>query len=350
MKAKLLAATVLASALSVSAFAADLPSIKAPLVVPPPPPLWTGFYVGGNAGGIFGGNPGLRSSGVDIYDDYYGANGAPAAAGAAGALSATASGIGSSNKGSFSGGAQLGFNYQFNPSFLVGLEADIQGVAGSSVNTSFAGVAADPLGTATTMQTTGQFQGSLDYVGTVRGRAGYLVTPTLLIYGTAGLAYANANMSASYATIDLAGIYGPGFASSSYSDTRVGWTAGGGVEWMFLPNWSAKLEYLYYDLGTVTLNSVVTWGGLGLIRLRLFDLGERPIQRQSRARWRELSLHMGRSGPGARQILRSLSYPLGFSRRSGKSPEVVRPRRKQAVNASFWPASAASLVVSSKRP
>ena len=71
MKGKLLAATVLASALSVSAFAADLPSIKAPLVVPPPPPLWTGFYVGGNAGGIFGGNPGLQSSGVDIYDDYF---------------------------------------------------------------------------------------------------------------------------------------------------------------------------------------------------------------------------------------------------------------------------------------
>ena len=258
MKGKLLAATVLASALSVSAFAADLPSIKAPLVVPPPPPLWTGFYVGANAGGIFGGNPGLQSSGVDIYDDYF-----FAAAGAAGALSATASGIGSSNKSSFSGGAQLGFNYQFNPSFLVGLEADIQGVAGSSVNTTFAGVAADPLGTATIMQTIGQFQASLDYIGTVRGRAGYLVTPTLLLYGTAGLAYANANLSASYATIDLSGIYGPGFATASYSDTRIGWTAGGGVEWMFMPNWSAKLEYLYYDLGTVTLNSVVTWGALG---------------------------------------------------------------------------------------
>ena len=63
------------------------------------------------------------------------------------------------------------------------------------------------------MQTIGQFQASLDYIGTVRGRAGYLVTPTLLLYGTAGLAYANANLSASYATIDLSGIYGPGFAS-----------------------------------------------------------------------------------------------------------------------------------------
>ncbi|ARN83442.1 outer membrane protein [Methylocystis bryophila] len=252
MKGKLLAATVLASALSASAFAADLPSLKAPLVVPPPP-LWTGFYVGGNAGGILGGSSGLRSYGVDLFDDAF-----PAAAGAAGALSAAASGTGAGNRGSFSGGAQVGFNYQFNPRFLVGLEADIQGVAGSSLNTSVTGVARDPLGSPTTMLTAGQVQASLDYVGTMRARAGFLATPTLLLYGTAGLAYANANLSAAYASLDLAGVYGPGYASASYSDTRVGWTAGAGVEWMFLPNWSAKIEYLYYDLGTVSINAIPT--------------------------------------------------------------------------------------------
>ena len=91
-----------------SALAADLPSVKAPLVVPPPPPLWTGFYVGVNAGGTFGGNSGLTSSGVDLYDDDL-----PAAAGAAGALSASASGIHNDNSGGFVGGAQVGFNYQF---------------------------------------------------------------------------------------------------------------------------------------------------------------------------------------------------------------------------------------------
>jgi outer membrane immunogenic protein len=47
------------------------------------------------------------------------------------------------------------------------------------------------------------------------------------------------------------GFIGAG-VSNSVSNTKVGWTAGGGVEWMFLPNWSAKVEYLYYDLGTVT--------------------------------------------------------------------------------------------------
>ena len=43
----------------------------------------------------------------------------------------------------------------------------------------------------------------------------------------------------------------PVFGASAFSDTRVGWTAGAGLEWMFMPNWSAKVEYLYYDLGTV---------------------------------------------------------------------------------------------------
>ena len=93
---------------------------------------------------------------------------------------------------------------------------------------------------------------------TVRGRLGYLVTPTLLLYGTAGLAYAGVNFSAAYATLDLANVYGAAFNSPSYSDTRVGWTAGAGVEWMFMPNWSAKVEYLYYDLGSATLNAVIT--------------------------------------------------------------------------------------------
>jgi outer membrane immunogenic protein len=42
--------------------------------------------------------------------------------------------------------------------------------------------------------------------------------------------------------------------SGYYSNVQVGWTAGGGAEWMFMPNWSAKVEYLYYDLGTNNLN------------------------------------------------------------------------------------------------
>jgi len=255
MKSKLFSTTAIISAMSASAFAADLPSRKAPPVYAAPEPiaLWTGFYAGVNAGGAFGASSGLTSAGGDLYDDY-----SPAAAGAAGALSATASGVGGLNNSGFIGGGQVGYNYQFNQRFVVGLEADIQGAAGSSGNVTFTGAAADPLGSPTQMVTTGQFRGSLDYLGTVRGRVGFLLTPTLLLYGTGGLAYGGANLSAAYATGDLAGVYAGGFGSSSYSDTRLGWTAGAGIEWMFFPNWSAKLEYLYFDLGTATTNTVVT--------------------------------------------------------------------------------------------
>ena len=55
----------------------------------------------------------------------------------------------------------------------------------------------------------------------------------VFVYGTGGFAYG--------------GVSG-GFSNSS--NTRTGWTAGGGVEWLFIPNWSAKVEYLYYDLGS----------------------------------------------------------------------------------------------------
>jgi outer membrane immunogenic protein len=80
-----------------------------------------------------------------------------------------------------------------------------------------------------------------------------LITPSLLVYGTGGLAYGGVNFGASvFQVLTAFPAVGPGISSTAFSDTRVGWTAGGGVEWMFMPNWSAKVEYLYYDLGNVT--------------------------------------------------------------------------------------------------
>ncbi|HEY8137895.1 MAG TPA: outer membrane beta-barrel protein, partial [Methylocystis sp.] len=113
------------------------------------------------------------------------------------------------------GGLQVGYNYSLTPLFLVGLETDFQG---------------------TTMPAfTGN--GGLDWFGTLRGRVGVTIMPTLLIYGTGGFAY---------------GEFRSGVTQSSAIQT--GWTAGGGVEWMFMPNWSAKLEYLYSDISGGNLN------------------------------------------------------------------------------------------------
>jgi outer membrane immunogenic protein len=91
----------------------------------------------------------------------------------------------------------------------------------------------------------------------MRGRLGYLFTPTLLAYGTGGLAYGRVSSSVAIVPqtqVPIVDVLGAG-SSGTLSETRTGWTAGGGVEWMFLRNWSVKLEYLHYDLGGVTYSA-----------------------------------------------------------------------------------------------
>lgn len=282
MKKLRLFATVSAVVLSITgALAADLPSRKAPPILPPPPPpppMWTGFYVGLNAGGTWGSSnhqsiivaptavaPGFGLFTPNAVNPFFGNNftGAFAAA-------ATVSGINNGNNGGFIGGGQIGYNWQFYNNFVVGAEADIQGIAGNHRNRTFTTVVpvgVDFLGNSSNFVGFHSVNASLDYIGTVRGRLGWLFTPTLLLYGTGGLAYGGVTLNTSsfiYNNFYLNQFDGQGNAflpaaigGVNFSNTLVGWTAGGGLEWMFWPNWSAKVEYLYYDLGNVNQNFVV---------------------------------------------------------------------------------------------
>ena len=251
MKKVLLAAASLA-AFAGSALAADLPTRKEPAYVPPPPPLWTGFYVGLNAGGTFGNNSAPNATTWNINQS--GGNASLVSA-------ALLSGSGFNNgNAAFIGGGQMGYNWQFPygaMGFVYGVEADIQGIAGSGSNGSrWTAANANRGATPYSLLSSQQGRSTLQYLGTVRGRIGYLATPTLLLYGTGGLAYGgiDTNVSNYQPWTDASGggrnylIGGNG----SFSNTQVGWTGGGGVEWMFLPNWSVKAEYLYYDLGRIS--------------------------------------------------------------------------------------------------
>jgi len=230
-----------------SALAADLPRYKAPPPPPPPPPMWTGFYVGLNAGGTWSSSNSVRVGTLPIAQP-----GADPAVVPQLALLASGS-LSSRNNGGFIGGGQIGYNWQFYNSFVGGVEADIQGIARSNNSTNFT-TAAVVVGVPVISNTA--LARSLDYIGTVRGRLGWLFTPTLLAYGTGGLAYGGVNISTS---VFQAGTNGfSGFGATSFADTRVGWTVGGGLEWMFWPNWSAKVEYLYYDLGNVSTSGALT--------------------------------------------------------------------------------------------
>src|SRR5947209_10868611 len=159
MLRKILMTTVAATAMAGSAYAADLPSRRAPPVayVPPIPIFtWTGFYVGVNAGGAFRAN---NNSGFNNAVFFGGA-----------APFATAN---TSNSGRFIGGGQVGVNYQINQ-FVVGVEGDGQVLVGSNNNNNNFGF----IGNGSTTS----------FLGTLRGRAGLAVN-RFLVYGTGGVAF-----------------------------------------------------------------------------------------------------------------------------------------------------------------
>ncbi|HYA81354.1 MAG TPA: outer membrane beta-barrel protein, partial [Methylocystis sp.] len=232
------------SPLDYLAYAEDLPQTrvtKGPLEPVAPRPVWTGFYAGLNAGVGFGGDNYIYPSTIPIGPGFD-----------PGLAFLGPENFGNSNA-AFIGGGQVGYNYHFAPRALAGFETDIQGVVGGSGATSnFSGATSAAFPGNFLLGTLGASQ-KLDFIGTARGRLGYLVTPRGLVYATGGLAYGQTTLSTSSeilnatpagAVVSVSG--GSGFVS----DLRVGWTAGGGFEWMFTPNWSAKAEYLYYDLGS----------------------------------------------------------------------------------------------------
>ena len=235
----LLASTAIALALAAgSAFAADLPSRKeAPVYVPPPPPppMWTGFYGGLNIGGGWSANSNNNSY-LPYADTTYGIGSTPFPGASPNLFFLPGGGQTNRNTGGVVGGGQVGYNYQINQ-FVIGAETDFQGTSITGGNQgNYAGLYTSPYPGSTTGVLSPLVTGNggnlaLPWFGTVRGRAGYLVTPTLLLYGTAGFAYG-------------------GVTAFQQSNTSTGWTAGGGAEWLFAPHWSAKIEYLYVDLAS----------------------------------------------------------------------------------------------------
>ncbi|MGA2257303.1 MAG: outer membrane protein [Thermoguttaceae bacterium] len=223
---KILIAGVAATAFcGAPALAADM-AVKAP--PPPPAPVysWTGFYIGANAGGAW--------SKADVTSTFApGANANIVALDAADSPSLTGSG--------FTGGGQAGFNYQAG-AVVWGVEADINALrtSGSQVNN-----ANFPIG-GVAFTTTNSF--STSWLATVRPRIGVAFDRTLL-YATGGLAVTHLNYSTLFTS--AAG----NFETANLSTTRTGWTVGGGLEYAWSANWSAKIEYLYMNFGNASISA-----------------------------------------------------------------------------------------------
>ncbi|MBV9561495.1 MAG: TonB-dependent receptor, partial [Bradyrhizobium sp.] len=174
---------------------------------------WTGAYVGANFGGAF-------SAGEHVL---------------------TPIGWGSTNPSGVLGGLQFGYNYLAAPSWLVGIEAELDW-SSTQGKTNFV----DPAGTASLSITSDH-----NWYDTLTGRVGYVMGP-LMLYGKGGAAWMNAD----YKMEVNSGLDGVTLANT----TRPGWTAGGGFEYMLGSHWSAKLEYDHLAFGSKPLTFVNPFG------------------------------------------------------------------------------------------
>jgi len=233
------------SLFATGAMAADLaprPYVKAPIV--DPVWSWTGFYIGGNAGYSWG----RSRSDATFVDTATGAVIVPPAG--------SVTSVEFDMNGAIAGG-QAGYNWQ-SSNWVYGIEGDIQwsdekgrgvfscvGTVAPAGGVCIPGATFLPAGGLAGTQLT--IDQKLQWFGTVRGRVGILATPKVLFYGTGGLAFGEIKTSGAMTGFTAAGV--PILALGSSSTTRAGWTAGVGVEGKITQNWSAKLEYLYMDLG-----------------------------------------------------------------------------------------------------
>ncbi len=175
-KILLLAAACLFSG---SAFAADMPvRMPAKAYTPAPVPMWSGCYAGIAGGWGWADVTGTNFNGGNI-------------------------------------GGTLGCNVQVN-NWVYGIEGDAL----------WSGIKDTEPGLFTFKQ---------DFLGSVRGRLGVLVTPTVLLYGTGGLGVGHLSLN------------GLGInAGINFDNTHAGWVAGAGLEWVVAESWTAKVEYLHY--------------------------------------------------------------------------------------------------------
>jgi outer membrane immunogenic protein len=239
-----IAAAALTAAGAVTAQAADLPTRKAPPPIFVPPPFtWTGFYIGVNAGGVW-------NTGNSTINAFFPASGL--------FLSGfVPTGRLDTGQSGFIGGGQAGYNYQWSQ-WVFGIETDFDWTS-MSKNVSIVGPSfVNPFTGNPTDFFTANAHASLDWLGTTRGRIGFVATPDnrLMFYGTGGVAYGGGSAHANF--FDFNNVFGWG---GSTSPSRVGWTVGGGVEYAWTNNIILGAEYLYYNLGSHTS----TLGSIGLL-------------------------------------------------------------------------------------
>jgi outer membrane immunogenic protein len=238
---------------------------------------WSGPYVGVIAGaasgrGVTQSVVGCAANGFLCDPTHYPENGA--------ALSAAAGG--STSRTTFTAGVLVGFNWRLG-TFVYGLEADASALqlsathGGSRSSLNLGLTNAGPAPVIATISSSAQIDG----LATLRARAGYLVSPSLLVYATGGLALTKLTVSNAYT--DDWQFNGGAIGGSRSSARAIGAAFGGGLEWSVARNWTLKAEYLHVNFGSHSTSGLVsvvqipaarnTFDSSGKIRADLFRLG-----------------------------------------------------------------------------
>jgi outer membrane immunogenic protein len=242
-------AVVAALAAEPAAFAADM-AAQAPVYTKAPAPIandWTGFYLGAGVG--------ARSSQVDgdVSQDSINRFNNFTSDGVCvpGGFFSSCSGEPLNNT-TFRISPYVGYNYQFATQWLAGIEGDV----GFGSNTTTLAGAFYPNTGISNFDGHDSFAVKTGWDASLRGRLGFLVTPSFLVYGTGGAAWQHieATSTCSTSTNDFTWCQPELLASAVITDstTKLGWTVGAGIETMLSHNWIVRGEYRYADFGTIT--------------------------------------------------------------------------------------------------
>jgi outer membrane immunogenic protein len=215
---------------------------------------WTGFYVGVNGGWVNSARDKVVNTGTDT------------GVGGLGTALATPGPFGpfgghqiptqfNLSYDGWQAGGTVGYNRQVAPQWVLGFEMDFDG-GDATANRTFAFP-----GNAGTVPFSTTYRKSVGFLGTDRVRAGFLPTPSLMLFGSFGLAWGETEMRSAFICPTCAP---PSATQAATANTHHRWGAGlawgGGAEWMFLPNWSLKAEYIRADLGTTDSNIRYNYG------------------------------------------------------------------------------------------
>jgi outer membrane immunogenic protein len=249
------------------ASAADMAVKARPPAQPAAAPSWTGFYVGLGLGGrwdeVTGSVLGATNNGGNIF--------------------CTAGTVGNCNNTSLDSSAfrvsgYLGYNWQFAPLWVAGIEGDF----GWADNKSTLNGAIYPGGNFP-FYITGRpgdvFTFKSDWDAGLRGRLGYLINPSLLLFATGGVEWMQIKTDSQCGSLSdcLPGVFAFLFAPQDigHTTTMTGWTIGGGLEWMWTPEWLLRAEYRYADFGTATFTDTRTNIGFGITQVATYSVDVR---------------------------------------------------------------------------